>query len=395
MVTKISLAGPPTFFGGSAFLVSKPEPSGPFQPYFRTRHHCIREHRHLGIRTAIRHMASQIAQLLEKALHFWNAVPQPLQYTFAALGALYVLKGALSFVRLLLNSFILSGPNLRKYGKKGTWAVVTGASDGLGKEFASQLASKGFNLVLVSRTQSKLDALAKELRLKWSGLETKVLAMDFSQDNDEDYERLAKLIAGLDVGILINNVGQSHSIPVSFLDTEKTELQNIVTINCLGTLKTTKVVAPILAARKKGLILTMGSFAGTMPTPYLATYSGSKAFLQHWSSSLASELAPHGVDVQFVISYLVTTAMSKVRRTSLLIPGPKQFVKAALGKIGLDSNENFPNTYTPWWSHNVFKWIIDSTVGNTSAFTIWQNRKMHVDIRNRALRKAAREAKKQ
>ena len=284
---------------------------------------------------------------------------------------------------------------LRKYGKKGTWAVVTGASDGLGKEFASQLAAKGFNLVLVSRTKSKLDTLARELSLRWSGVQVETLAMDYSKDNDADYERLAQLISGLDVGILINNVGQSHSIPVPFLETSREELQGIITLNCLGTLKTTQVVAPILTKRKRGLILTMGSFAGVMPTPYLATYSGSKAFLQHWSSSLASELKPQGVDVQLIVSYLVTTAMSKIRRTSLLIPNPKQFVRAALGKIGLSSTENFPNTYTPWWSHAAFKWVIDSTVGTTSAVTIWFNRRMHVDIRTRALRKAARDAKKQ
>jgi 17beta-estradiol 17-dehydrogenase / very-long-chain 3-oxoacyl-CoA reductase len=219
--------------------------------------------------------------------------------------------------------------------------------------------------------------------------------MDYSKDNDEDYERLAKLIAGLDVGILLNNVGQSHSIPVPFLQTTRDELQNIVTINCLGTLKTTQVVAPLLVHRKRGLILTMGSFAGVMPTPLLATYSGSKAFLQHWSSSLASELAPSGVDVQLIISYLVTTAMSKVRRPSLLIPNPKQFVRAALSSIGRGGVEPFTNTYTPWWSHAVFKWVVASTVGVSSRVTIWVNKIMHVDIRNRALRKAARDAKQQ
>lgn len=247
----------------------------------------------------------------------------------------------------------------------------------------------------MSRTQSKLDTLARELTVRWSGLQAKTLAMDFSQNNDADYERLAELISDLDVGILINNVGQSHSIPVSFLDTAKEELHNIVTINCLGTLKTTQVVAPLLAKRKKGLILTMGSMAGGTPTPYLATYSGSKAFLQYWSSALASELKPQGVDVHFVVSYLVTTAMSKIRRTSLLIPGPKEFVRSALGKIGLGSTEPFTSTYTPWWSHNVFKWVIENTVGSAGAFTVWYNRKMHVDIRRRALRKAEREAKKQ
>lgn len=332
---------------------------------------------------------------MDKISESWGAVPPAAQWALAGVGALYVAKAAFAFLQLLLNAFILSGTNLRKYGKKGTWAVVTGASDGLGKEFATQLAAKGFNLVLVSRTQSKLDTLANELRGKYAGLQTKTLSMDYSQDNDADYERLKDILAGLDVGILINNVGQSHSIPVPFLQTERNELQSIVTINCLGTLKTTQVVAPIMVQRKKGLILTMGSFAGVMPTPLLATYSGSKAFLQHWSSSIAEELRPSGVDVHFVISYLVTTAMSKIRRTSVLIPNPKQFVRAALGKIGLSGTSPFPNTYTPWWSHHVFKWVVENTVGATSGFTIWYNKKMHVDIRNRALRKAARDAKKQ
>ncbi len=265
----------------------------------------------------------------------------------------------------------------------------------MGKEFATQLAAKGFNLVLVSRTQSKLDALAAELEQKYvgSGLQTKVLAMDYSRDDAADYDRLARLVDGLDVAILINNVGQSHSIPVQFLETPRDELQSIVTINCLGTLKTTQVIAPGMAQRRRGLILTMGSFGGWTPTPYLATYSGSKAFLQQWSSSLASELKPSGVDVHLVLSYLVVSAMSKVRRPSLLIPAPKPFVRAALTKVGCAS-QAFASTYTPYWSHAVFQWVVENTIGVGHSFVIWYNRIMHQDIRMRALRKAAREAKK-
>lgn len=274
---------------------------------------------------------------------------------------------------------------------------MTGASDGLGKEFATQLAAKGFNVVLVSRTLAKLEALAKDLeqRFAGSGLQTKTLAMDFSRDDDADYERLARLIGGLDVGILVNNVGQSHSIPVPFLQTERAELQSIVTINCLGTLKTTQVVAPAMAARGSGLVLTMGSFGGWMPSPFLATYSGSKAFLQQWSSALAEELRPQGVDVYLVLSYLVVSAMSKVRRPSVLIPAAKPFVHAALAKVGCGGTQANAYSYTPWWSHAIFQWVVENTIGAGARFGIWYNLKMHVDIRNRALRKAAREAKKQ
>ncbi|KAH7258409.1 hypothetical protein FSOLCH5_007367 [Fusarium solani] len=328
---------------------------------------------------------------------FFQRVPQPLQWSLAGIGALVLGSKLLSYLQLVLSAFVLGGTNLRKYGKPGTWAVVTGASDGLGKEYALQLAAKGFNLVLVSRTLSKLESLAAEIQEKFpgKGLEIKSLAMDFSQNNDADYERLAELIQGLDVGILINNVGQSHSIPVSFLETAKEELQNIITINCIGTLRVTQTVAPILKQRKRGLILTMGSFGGWTPTPYLATYSGSKAFLQQWSNALSSELADDNVDVYLVLSHLVTTAMSKVRRPSLLVPNARNFVKAALGKVGLGGYQTAPNTYTPWWSHSFMLWLIENVPGVNSPITIYYNKKMHVDIRRRALRKAAREAKKQ
>ncbi|RMJ12685.1 Very-long-chain 3-oxoacyl-CoA reductase [Fusarium euwallaceae] len=328
---------------------------------------------------------------------FFQRVPQPLQWSLAGIGALVLGSKLLSYLQLVLSAFVLGGTNLRKYGKPGTWAVVTGASDGLGKEYALQLAAKGFNLVLVSRTLSKLESLAAEIQEKYpgKGLEIKSLAMDFSQNNDADYERLAELIQGLDIGILINNVGQSHSIPVSFLETAKEELQNIITINCIGTLRVTQTIAPILKQRKRGLILTMGSFGGWTPTPYLATYSGSKAFLQQWSNALSSELADDNVDVYLVLSHLVTTAMSKVRRPTLLVPNARNFVKAALGKVGLGSYQTAPNTYTPWWSHSFMLWLIENIPGVNSPITIFYNKKMHVDIRRRALRKAAREAKKQ
>ncbi|KAI1113863.1 hypothetical protein F5Y14DRAFT_416871 [Nemania sp. NC0429] len=324
-----------------------------------------------------------------------NAVPRTAQLALAGLGALWVGSKVLSFLRLVLGMFVLSGTNLRKYGGKGTWAVVTGASDGLGKEFAAQLAAKGFNLLLVSRTHSKLETFQNELRAKYPSLQTDILAMDFAAiDNDADYARLAKRIDGLDVGILINNVGQSHSIPVPFTLTAETEMENIININCRGTLKVTRIVAPGMQSRRRGLILTMGSFGGWMPTPLLATYSGSKAFLQFWSTALAAELKPDNVDVQLVLSYLVTTAMSKVRRPSLLIPSPKPFVRAALGKVGVGGWHNTAYTYTPHWSHALMAWVIENTIGIGSAVGLKVNRSMHIDIRNRALRKAAREAKK-
>jgi 17beta-estradiol 17-dehydrogenase / very-long-chain 3-oxoacyl-CoA reductase len=282
---------------------------------------------------------------------------------------------------------------LSKFGPKGSWAVVTGASDGIGKEYAQQLAAKKFNVVLISRTQSKLDALADELSAKYN-VQTRVYAMDFAANRDADFAAVKGLIEGLDVSILINNVGFSHSIPVSFLETTPQEMTDIITVNCFGTLKITQIIAPGMVTRKRGLILTMASFGGLLPTPYLATYSGSKAFLQQWSSALASELAPKGVTVQIVQSYLVTSAMSKIRRASAMIPTPKTFVRAALSKVGRSGGaQGVYATSTPYWAHGIYHWFLATVPGLYSKLTIDINRDQHIAIRKRALKKAERLAK--
>jgi 17beta-estradiol 17-dehydrogenase / very-long-chain 3-oxoacyl-CoA reductase len=189
-------------------------------------------------------------------------------------------------------------------------------------------------------------------------------------------------------------VGLSHSIPVPFVETSQKEMTDIITINCLATLRVTQLVAPGMISRKRGLILSMASFGGAFPTPLLATYSGSKAFLQQWSSALGSELAPYGVRVQLVQSHLVTTAMSKIRRSSLLVPTPKQFVRAALGMIGRSGGaQGIAFTSTPYWSHGIMHWFLSTFVGERSRFLVDQNKVMHENIRKRAVRKAEREAK--
>jgi len=273
--------------------------------------------------------------------------------------------------------------------------VVTGASDGIGKEYALQLARSGFNILLVSRTASKLDTLAQEISSQYSGIRTKTLAMDFAANADADYNRLDTLIRDLDIAVLINNVGKSHDIPVSFAQTSPEEMNDIITINCTGTLRVTALVLPGMLARKRGLILTMGSFGGLLPTPLLATYSGSKAFLQQWSSALGAEVAPYGITVELVQSYLVTSAMSKVRRATATIPTPKAFVRATLAKIGRSGGaQGFAYTSTPFWSHAVMQWALATSVGFMNRLVVGQNKGMHEAIRKRALRKRERDAGK-
>ena len=284
---------------------------------------------------------------------------------------------------------------LRSFGPEGSWAVITGASDGLGKEFALQLARSGFNILLVSRTASKLIALEEEITSKNPSVQTKSLAMDYAQNDDADFETLKAAVNELDVAVLINNVGKSHSIPTPFALTPEDEMADIININCHGTLRTTQLIVPGMQQRKRGLVLTMGSFGGLLPTPLLATYSGSKAFLQQWSTALGAELEPYGVTVELVQAYLITSAMSKVRRTSASIPDPRAFVKTVLGKIGRNGGSpGYAYSSSPYWSHGLMAWFLTSVAGVMNKVVLGQNRGMHESIRKRALRKAERESGK-
>lgn len=314
-----------------------------------------------------------------------------------------VLKATTLLLRataLFLDLFVLPPVNYSKYGAgKGKYCVVTGASDGLGKEFATQLARRKFNLVLISRTLSKLEALQKELQGKY-GIDVKILSIDVSHDVPENYAAVKEICQGLPITVLINNVGLSHNCPVPFLETEEEELRNIITINNTATLLFTQIITPTIvetaaSSKCRGLILTMGSFGGLLPTPLLATYSGSKAFLQSWSNALAGELQESNVDVELVLSYLVTSAMSKVRRTSLMIPNPRNFVSSTLASVGrrCGAQERFA-TVTPYWTHALQHWFIEETVGVYSRIANALNFKMHKSIRSRYLKKRLREQKK-
>ncbi|EPS35425.1 hypothetical protein H072_11186 [Dactylellina haptotyla CBS 200.50] len=311
----------------------------------------------------------------------------------AYFGGAVLLYGLFRLLQGIFAIFIQPGKSLRKFGPKGSWALVTGASDGIGKEYAYQLAANDFNIILISRTASKLEEIGKDLESKFS-VQTEYLPIDFAANRDEDYKKIAACVDGKDIAILVNNVGKSHDIPTPFLITPEQEMKDIITINCTATLRVTQIVAPGMVTRKRGLILTMGSFAGLTPTSLLATYSGSKAFLSSWSAALAAELAPSGVHVDLVTSYLVASAMSKIRRHSMTIPSPKNFVKAALGKIGVYVG-NTAGVSTPYWSHGVMHWALENLAGLGSANVIKVNKSMHEDIRKRALRKKEREAKKQ
>ncbi|KAJ7647539.1 3-ketoacyl-CoA reductase [Roridomyces roridus] len=308
-----------------------------------------------------------------------------------AVGSVWVLRFGAQTLAVLGQVFLLPGTSLKKFGaKKGAWAVVTGASDGIGKEFALQLGKAGFNVLLVARNATLLNTLGAEIESA-SGVKTRVHVIDFSNSDEAAYIALSSAIDELDVGVLVNNVGKSHAMPAYLVDVPLDEMKDIVAINVGATLRVTHATLPGMVTRKRGLILNIGSFAGSVPSPMLATYSGTKAFLSTFSAALDEEVRRKGIVVEHVNTYFVTSKLSKIRRPSMLIPTPKAFVRSVLSKIGLPCGAAFsgrPATSTPFWSHAIIDYAM--TVISAPALFVSYTHGLHKSIRARALKKKAK-----
>ncbi|KAF9268743.1 3-ketoacyl-CoA reductase [Marasmius fiardii PR-910] len=323
------------------------------------------------------------------------AKTSPWPTTFlVAVGLFSVAKVIHQILMVTLQTFVLPGTSLKHFGaKKGAWAVVTGATDGIGKEFAFQLAKSGFNVFLVARNQKLLETTAQDIATKYS-VSTNTYSVDFSRCDEASYDKFGAAFEGLDIGVLVNNVGKSHNMPVYFAETPKGEMADIVAINVNATLRMTYAILPGMIQRKRGLILNIGSFAGAVPSPMLATYSGTKAFLSKFTDSLAEEVRQHRIVVEHVDTYFVVSKLSKIRKASLFIPQPAPYVRSVLSKIGQPCGAAFsgrPYTSTPYWSHALMNYGMTLIGGPGVLISYTHN--LHKDIRRRALRKLERENK--
>jgi len=166
-----------------------------------------------------------------------------------ALGSVSLLRVVYQTASVLLQTFVLPGNSLKRYGaKEHAWAVITGATDGIGKEFALQLAKAGFNILLVARNEGLLSQTAGEIESKYK-VTTATHSIDFAKADEAAYEAFAGTCRGRDIGVLVNNVGKSHAMPAYYIDTPQDEITDIVSINVTATLRVTYAVLPEMVRR--------------------------------------------------------------------------------------------------------------------------------------------------
>ena len=174
----------------------------------------------------------------------------------------------------------------------GPWAVVTGASDGIGREMARRLAEAGLHLVLVARRRGVLDGLATELTAR-HGIETRVIAIDLAHEVAP--ATVATGTDDLDVGLLIAAAGFGTS--GRLIDAPLARELEMVDVNCRALLALSLHFGQRFAARGRGGLVLMSSIVGFQGVPYAAHYAATKAYVQSLAEGLHGELAPLGVDV--------------------------------------------------------------------------------------------------
>jgi short-subunit dehydrogenase len=178
----------------------------------------------------------------------------------------------------------------------GPWALVTGASSGIGKEFARQLALRGLNVVLAARRKTLLDNLADDLRQKFN-IETRTVVVDLSHNGV--VEPLARALAGLDIGLVISNAGTGD--PGRLLEPDHEEQLARLRLTALSHFDIAHVFGKRLTLRGRGGMVLAGTMGAINGIPYMAIDAAAKAFVQSLGESLHIEFGRSGIRVMTLI----------------------------------------------------------------------------------------------
>src|SRR6266478_4788428 len=189
-------------------------------------------------------------------------------------------------------------------GQFGPWALVTGASSGIGKEFARQIAVSGINVVLVARREALLAELGRAISQEFD-VQYRALAMDLSQEGF--IAGLADATRDLDIGLVVSNAGTGN--PGEFLKLDRQLLQETLRLNTMAHLDVTHHFGAKLAKRRRGGLILIGSVGAEIGVPLLANDGGAKAYIHSLGEALHYEFKPRGVYVTVVPPPLTNTAV--------------------------------------------------------------------------------------
>jgi short-subunit dehydrogenase len=215
----------------------------------------------------------------------------------------------------------------------GPWAVVAGASEGTGREFARQIAAKGLNLILLARREGPLAELAGEIRDE-SGVEVVTASVDLAKL--DAVEQIARTVGDREVGLYVNNAGADPN-GRRFLDNDLQNWVDLAQRNVMTTLKACHHFAGPMRARGRGGVLLVNSGACYGGGSFLTTYAASKAFDLVFAEGLWAELRDHGVDVLSLVMGQTDTPAYRALLAEKGLPLPTNWASPAdVARVGLE-----------------------------------------------------------
>lgn len=215
----------------------------------------------------------------------------------------------------------------------GPWAVVAGASEGTGREFARQIAAKGLNCILIARREGPLKEVAEEIRAE-SGVEVAIASVDLARPDAA--EQMVAVAGGREVGLYVNNAGADPN-GKRFLDNDLQNWVDLAQRNVMTTLKAAYHFAGPMRARGRGGVLLVNSGACYGGSSFMATYAASKAFDLVFAEGLWAELRGHGVDVLSLVMGQTDTPAYRALLAEKGLPLPTNWASPVdVARVGLE-----------------------------------------------------------
>ncbi|XP_026328000.1 inactive hydroxysteroid dehydrogenase-like protein 1 [Hyposmocoma kahamanoa] len=264
------------------------------------------------------------------------------------------LWSVLELVTSYLMPYFLPAEEQSLVKKYGPWAAVTGATDGIGKQYAIELARRGLNLVLISRNVDKLRACAAEIE-KEHNVKTKVIVADFSR-GPEIYKHIEEELGDLPLGILVNNVGIQYDYPMPLCEVPLSKAWEVIMVNIGSVTALTRLVLPGMTARGVGAVVNISSGSELQPLPLMTIYAATKAYIRSFTLAIREEYAGSGVHIQHVAPLYVSTKINAFSQRlldgNLLVPDAATYARHAVATLGRVRNT------TGYWLHGIQTFFI-------------------------------------
>ena len=231
-----------------------------------------------------------------------------------------------------------------------TTTLVTGASSGIGEQFALQLGRRGHNLVLTARSEDRLHTLARQLRSDHPGIEVEVIAADLAEPGSGAALNAELTVRGVEVDVLINNAGFGSHNPVAAEDPDN--LAREIQLNCSSLVDLTARLLPAMLERDRGGVLNVASTAAFQPLATMAVYAATKAFVLSFTEALWAETRTTGVRVMALCPGATETGFFEATGKEFLTSGRQSADRVAEFGLRAFFNGNAP-TVIPGMANNL------------------------------------------